>query len=80
MLAINKASNTHNKVLLGVAENTSEANVTRKLHQQKSWETNAVLCYGEIMGRNGKNKGKVRIKLLSYPLTIEISPKTQRTS
>lgn len=38
MVAINKAPNTHDEILLGAEENTSGANVTRRIHQQRSRE------------------------------------------
>lgn len=38
LVAINKAPNTHNEILLGAEENASGANVTRGIHQQRSWK------------------------------------------
>lgn len=54
MVAINKAPNTHNEILLGAEENTSGANVTRRIHQQRSWKTNAT--------QSQRNHGRERPK------------------
>lgn len=51
MLAINKASSTHNKSCSGQGE-VSKVNVTQKVHQQKeSGGTNAAQIYREIIGK-----------------------------
>lgn len=54
MVAINKAPNTHNEILLGAEENTSGANVTRRIHQQRSWKTN--------VAQRQRNHGRERPK------------------
>lgn len=64
LVAINKAPNTHNEILLGAEENTSGANVKRRIHQQRSCSTEPEKSW------EGEAKGTQRslgywIKLLS---------------
>lgn len=55
MVAINKAPNTHNEILLGAEENTSGANVTRRIHQQRSWKTNVAQSQRNLESERQRN-------------------------
>lgn len=62
MLAINKASNTHNTSCSGQGE-ISECN-TKSTSAKESGGTNAAQFYREkLLGKNKKNKGEVEASL-----------------
>lgn len=60
LVAINKAPNTHNEILLGAEENTSGANVTRRIHQQRSWKTNVAQSQRNHGSKTPKERRGVR--------------------
>lgn len=70
MVAINKAPNTHNKSRPGAEENTSGENVTPKLHEQTSWETNAARFGKEKLFLGGERTKKRSGHGLSFSATV----------